>query len=184
MKYTFIKTQLNHCPNVTGWYLKWNTNDSAMLSDLHQFVTVTALLSYKDNPHLQKSVKEGDVYAYHHNPVVRGQKWIATIEKYRSQSPYLLINKAGGWMFLDNGVKVIGEIQSDKFQFPTDEIDKRERITISIWPDGKHYYLTSSKNTVIPKCDSLDEAMEIAKKYALPERIKVEEKPDKLYDGD
>jgi len=177
MQYTFVKTQLKHCPSVTGWYLKLGKDNMALLAEMHLLVTQMQLLKYKKDPHIPDGLRRGELLPIY-NPIIYGNTWVETIQKHKENWDYLLVNHAGGWMPLDKQVKIIQEITSDEMEFPVDRVENDVYVTITRWPNAKHYYLQSNKNHVFPKCNTLNGAMREAKRFALDEHIKVKEHTD------
>jgi len=93
------------------------------------------------------------------------------------------INKAGGMQSLDSTINITSTKSCDDFLWPS---DKPETITISRWPNGKHYYLTSSLNRELPqKYLSIASAKRRARKFVSKEQIIIKP-PEFAYkrDGD
>lgn len=157
--YSFVRCQTHlACPNLQGWYLVLKRYDFAALMELHLGVTNLYYHKFGTNPH----ATEFEIATY--NPIVLATKWLSSIEHYLLNDTTLVVNSAGGMVPLDS-VKVLATIESEKMVWPT--IYKDEIITISRWPEGRHYYLSSNKNRIFvpPKYVQYEAARHTAKKY-------------------
>ena len=65
-----------------------------------------------------------------------------SIERYLLAGEIVLVNSSGGFMPAD-GTPILETVESDNLHW--DERFDDERITISRWPKGKHWYLSSTQ---------------------------------------
>ena len=185
MKFNFVKTQLKHCPDVVGWYLKLDPKDNEMFLFIHKVVTHTNFLKAKKDPHIQGEMDKGSFLAYITHPITLSAKWLMAMEENRFNQRTVLVNSMGGWMPMDNQVNVIDEVQEDKFEFPADKYDEREYLTIARFPDGTHWYICSNKARMFEKFNDFESAFSEAKRHVPEDRITVKDNPvQKLREGD
>lgn len=169
--YTFHRCQPHaKCPDLTGWYLELRPNDAETVMRLHKGVTGLYFFKFGQDPHIQKDESQRALY----NPIRLAAGWLQSVESYLLRGETVLVNCNGGIMPLD-GVPIFDTVESDNIRW-NDRFDD-ERVLISRWPRGKHYYLASNKNRVfIPtKYDSYDEAHREALRYVPADRIRTKE---------
>ena len=87
------------------------------------------------NPHLDP--------AGPYNPLHLAEKWVEVINRRLGEGP-IVVNAVGGWL-PKSAVIVLAEAKTEKMRWPA--IDD-ERITISHWPRGRHWYLSSDKGRI------------------------------------
>ncbi|MHC4298027.1 MAG: hypothetical protein ACYS7Y_12050 [Planctomycetota bacterium] len=128
------------------------------MMDVHKGVSCLYFHKFGMNPHIMESEMAG-----YYNPVRLAALWLETVNKLLFDGP-IVINSSGGCLMLDE-VKVIAEQQSDKLVWP--EYNKDEIITISRWPEGRHFYLSSNMNRVFvpPKYTRYRTAMAVARTH-------------------
>jgi hypothetical protein len=156
----FLRCQTHpKCPNVIGWYLVLEPSDVETLAKLHKGVAGLYYYKFGLDPHITESEM-----APYYNPVKLAAQWYASVE-IQLQKGALLVNSCGGCLPMDDSVKILSEHESEVMEWP-DYYDD-EVITISRWPEGKHYYLSSNKNRVfVPsKWHSYKLAHRVASKY-------------------
>jgi len=161
MKYTFHCCQPHaKCPTLTGWYLVLRPDDLETLIKIHRGVCVLYFL--------QKS-------PLYYNPIKLAALWLASIENYLVAGETVLVNSSGGIMPF-NGTIILETVESNDLHW-NDRYDDEE-ITISRWPQGKHWYLVSNKERVfIPaKYSSYTEARTEALRYAPHDRLHLKER--------
>lgn len=124
-------------PNLIGWYLELRPDDLATFMVLHEHVTRALYVRYGMDPHLKDNP--------HYNPLILASGWVESVEKFREEGVTLEINCHGGMWTLD-GLIILATVEQEELQWP-DHFDD-EVITISKWPDAKHYYLCSNKNRI------------------------------------
>jgi len=109
-----------------------------------------------------------------YNPIKLAAGWLLSVERFLVQGEAVLVNANGGMMPLA-GAMILDTVESDDPHW--DDRYDDERITISRWPAGKHWYLSSNKGRVFcpAKYDSLDEARQEAMRYVPADRIKTKE---------
>ena len=180
--YNFVRTQLVKCPNVKGWYLKLEPEDNETLLKLHKMVTTANMLKAKKDPHLQAEIEKGSFLVALQHPIYLSARWLMGMESNVINKRTTLVNSCGGWMPLDDSVEIIESFVSETLEYPKESLSNDEIITISQWGDGKHYYLSSNKNRMMDKQNSLDSAKRIAYKYT--NNVKVEEKRMQTKEGD
>lgn len=162
--YKFVRCQTHaKCPNLQGWYLVLEPNDLETLEKLHQSISAFYFQKFGLDPHLQKDMSNPDTGAYLKHPVRLAGLWSETIEKQLFRGR-VLVNSRGG--ILPNDVRVLAEVTRVKMLWPG-PFDPKEVITISRWPKGFHFYLSSSKERIFtpPKYETLEEAREVAEIY-------------------
>lgn len=171
MPHTFLKLQLNSCPNVEGWFLLVDPKDPNTELDLHRSVAVKLFMNYSKDPHISKDRDIQSLY----NPVKLTAGWLNTLHKMQYKGDEVVMNPNGGLSPL-RGWKVLSAVQSDRLAWPTYYAD--EVIRINQWPDPKavHFYLKSNKDRLfVPsKFDTLAEASAFAGQFVPASRIIVE----------
>lgn len=97
------------------------------------------------------------------------------------QGKTLLFNQVGGYIVMNDNIRILKEIKTETFEFP----DMVEIITISKYMDTPHYYLSSnmlrSFNPI--KYNSYEKARKKALEYVKEEQIKYSLKPP-IREGD
>jgi len=148
------------CPDLQGWYLILEPDDLDALMALHKGVASLYYCKYGMDPHLKPDSDEG----FLKNPIRLAALWLGTVEKFLSAGTTLAVNSSGGMIPLDS-VKVLATVEQEKMVWP--DLYDDEKITISRWPEGKHYYLSSNKNRVFvpPSYNSYTDAYAAARKY-------------------
>lgn len=158
--YRFARCQTHSkCPDIQGWYLILEPDDVDTLTELHKGIANFYYHKFGMDPHLMESEM-----AMAYNPIRLTAIWLRSIEKFLSAGTTLAINQSGGMMPLDS-VKVLATVESEKMVWST--LYENEVITISRWPEGHHYYLSSNKNRVfVPsKYVEYKDAVQAAKRY-------------------
>ena len=158
--YNFVRCQTHpKCPDLQGWYLVLKPGDLETLEELHRGISAFYFQKYGLDPHLK------DEMLFLKHPVRLAAGWLETISKILVSGTTALVNFSGG-ILPPNGVTILSEITCEEMLWP-DAFDPEEVITISRWPKGFHFYLTSSKDRVFvpPKYGSLEEALEVAELY-------------------
>lgn len=158
--YRFVRCQTHpDCPNLQGWYLVLKTDDVDTLMELQEGVANLHYSKFSMDPHIAESEM-----AMAYNPTVLATKWLRSIEHFLLNGITLAINQSGGMVPLDS-VKILAEIESEEIVWPDCYAD--EVVTISRWPAGRHYYLSSNKNRIFvpPWYIDYKAALHAAKKY-------------------
>jgi hypothetical protein len=158
--YRFVRCQPHHkCPDLQVWYLILEPDDVDTLMTLHKGITALYYHKFGLDPYITKSE-----LATFYNPIQLAAQWFQTIESLLFVGITLAINSSGGMIPLDS-MKVLAEVVSERLVWPG--YDKDEIITISRWPRGRHYHLSSDKNRVfIPaKYNTYESARQMAQKY-------------------
>ncbi len=175
-RYTLLYLQLKHCPRVSGWFLLIPSRDIDLQQDMHAAVTRKLFMKECDDPH-----KAGDGQL---NVVRLGAGFFSTMFRLSMEGD-VVMNRDGGISPL-LGWEEVARKQIDTLSFPPAE---GEKISISKWSDpaATHYYLKSSVGRLFSpsKYDTIDEAMEAARKVAPDECISLEKPVGyKRKDGD
>jgi hypothetical protein len=133
------------CPNLQGWYLEVQPDDNETVFRLHRGVAHLYFAKFGMNPHLKPDSDEGILY----NPIKLAAQWLVGIERFLTRGQAVLVNSNGGMMPLDGTIILeTREIDTkDGYKWPDDFADD-EIVTISRWPEAKHYYLSSSKDRI------------------------------------
>lgn len=177
MTYVFAKIKVHPKLDLTAWYLVLRRGMMDKVMDLHRSAAIAMFLKFHHNPHLynQKTWEPLNAESEFYNPVKLSAGWLQTAMNGLKQFGVIYIGTAHGVLFGEN-IEVLEERASEKFEWPTDS-KEGVTITVSSWPDGKHYYLTASNNQVFskPKFDTLSQAMCEARKYAFENNIRVKE---------
>jgi len=143
--------------------------------ELHKGIANLYFFKFGMDPHLKPDSEEGMLK----NPVRLAASWLQSMEKFLIAGTTVLVNSSGGMMPYDES-KVRTAIErwemiwpSDE-TWPSDEFNEREIITISRWPQGRHYYLSSNKGRVfVPsKYRNYEHAKRVAEQYTSNIRIK------------
>jgi len=101
-----------------------------------------------------------------YNPIKLAAQWLLSVERYLLTGEAVLVNSNGGLM-PRIGAIVLGEVESDKLIWPDHYED--EVLTISRWPERRHYYLCSNKGRIF--VPDKHNTFEDAHKAALAARI-------------
>ena len=98
-------------------------------------------------------------------------QWLQGVERFLLAGETILVNVNGGTMPLD-GTTILVTAESDDIDWNVQYDD--EIITISRWPEGKHYYLCSSKYRIfVPdKHSTFEAARKAALRHVSANRIK------------
>jgi hypothetical protein len=159
MGYRFHKCQTHpKCPNLTGWYLEIQPGDLDTLMKVHKGVAGAYYAKYGMDPHASSF----------YNPVKLATSWLLSVNRLLSSGLTVLVNFNGG--ILPDG-KILETVESDNIDWDIRYDD--EIITIAQWPDGKHYYLCSSKFRIfVPgRYNTFESAYEEALRYVPKEHI-------------
>lgn len=176
--YTFALVNMDiRLPDLQGWYLV--VKDADTFTEMHGAVTKAAYLRYNIDPHLSGDAGhpgraesfEGQMY----NPVNLGAKWFDTASKYFFKCGTIFVNQNGGIVPKSEKIKVLKTVVKTTLEFPKSVMaEKDEWITISAWPDGKHFYISSRRRVFSPeKFDTMDEARKEALKYTDEKHIEI-----------
>ena len=157
--YSFVRGQTRPAgpADLQGWYLVLKPDDVDTFMELHLGVAGFYYSKFGMDPHITE-------FEIGYNPIVLVTKWLSSIEHYRLNDTTLAINSSGGMVPLDS-VKVLAETRSKKMIWPT--LYEDEIITISRWPECRHYYLSSNKSRIFvpPKYIDYKAAVLAAEKY-------------------
>jgi hypothetical protein len=168
MTYTFHKVQCHEkIPTLTGWYLQLIPYDIATLLEVHLGVTAMYFHRFQHDPHMQKDETTRRIW----NPITQAQRWLGSMHDRMKDNKTVLINMNGGWMFMEDAI-ILDTVTSENIRWG-DRYDT-EIITISRWPKGRHFYLSSNKFRVFlpDKHNTYIGAFEDALQYVPSERIK------------
>lgn len=160
VKYRFIRCAPNKkYPNLQGWYLVLTYNNRTQLEKLHKGIANLYYRKFGMDPHYSKP----DIN-WLYNPIKLAAKWFETVLSTLASGEVLAVNSSGGWLPLA-GIKILEKIESDELRWP--DRFPGEIITISRWPDGRHYYLTSNRERIFypTKFYSIARAEQEARKY-------------------
>jgi hypothetical protein len=168
MSYTFCLCQLHpKCPDLTGWMLAIRPTDPVgLLMEVHRGVISLYYNKFGLDPHIQADEFRRGLY----NPIKLAAGWLQTADKFLIEGETILVNVNGGMMCAKE-VTILETIERDKIDWTVRYED--ERITISRWPEGEHYYLCSSKNRIfVPdKYHDYADALKAAHRYVPVARI-------------
>ncbi len=168
-RYRFHRCQPHaKCPNLTGWYLEWHPDDVETVMKVHKGVVSLYFFKFGQDPHVQKE------RCSFYDPATLGAWWLQSVEHYLLRGETLLVNSNGGIMPMD-GTIILETAESDDLHW--DDRFNDEQITISRWPVGRHWYLSSTKGRVFcpAKYDSLAEVRREAERYVPADRIRMKE---------
>lgn len=158
--YKFVRCQPHaKCPDLQGWYLVLEPDDVDTLMKLHKGVTGLYYHKFGLDPHYQKP-ELGILY----HPMRLSAGRFTSVEKFLFSGITLAVNSSGGMIPLDS-VKVLVAEESERLIWPDRWLF--ETITISRWPRGRHYYLSSNRNRIfVPtKHGTYEGAHQVAKMY-------------------
>jgi hypothetical protein len=129
-------------------------------------------LSYLLEGKLQSEMKEGDMITLERVASMATDITFNTKLKVFLKEGHIYVGPNLMGFCFDIGQRIIEEREVNVFAFPVD--DKPEIITIGKWPDGKHFYIKSSKQRVFTqnKYNTFEEAEREALLYADKEHIK------------
>ncbi len=165
--YRFLRCNTDtRIPTLEGWYLEVKRGDFATMIDLQLAITTAYFLRFKLDPHIDP---QGPL-----NPVRLADRWVKSLHDLLTKDKVILVNSCGGFLPLTN-IKILSWIETDKLRWP--DIYEDEIITISRWPRGKHYYLSSNHNRIfVPsKFSTYTGAKELATVYVNESKIKSNE---------
>ncbi len=164
MMYQFARYQLS--PDLQGWYLVLKPNDIDTLMELHKGVAHLYFSKFALDPPPAVAKLPG-LY----RPIEMAASWLQTVSKQLLDGVSLVVNSKGGWLPLAD-VKVLSTIESETMSWPN--IYEDEVITISRWPKGLHFYLSSNKDRIFSpgKYHKYEDALRVAKKYTEDIRTK------------
>ena len=168
MTYTFHNCQLHpKCPDLTAWMLAIQPTDPIdLLMTVHRGVIALYYNKFGQDPHIQANETQRELYS----PVKLATGWLQTAHKFLINGETILVNINGG-MLTTKDVTILDTVTSDNIDWDIRYDD--EKITISRWPEGRHYYLCSSKNRIfVPdKYNNYADALKAAKRYVPEDRI-------------
>jgi len=172
--------------NNKAWYLKLPKEEIELMFRLHKSVTTKLFLRDGNDPHMfNKAGQPTCEMAVIMNPIALGAKWVMSVECFFGMFDYIFVNAVGGFV-PPSGIQVFKEITSGDLLWPGAYVD--EKITMSRWEAGTHYYLVSSKGRIfVPeKFDTETEALQHALNFVPRERIEFKQpfREKKIYDGD
>jgi hypothetical protein len=168
MKYHFHRCQTHSkLPDLQGWYLELRPDDPETVMKVHRGVAAIYYAKFGQDPHIQADETRKTLY----NPVKLAASWLLSVERYLMAGEIVLVNVNGGLMPL-HGTVILETVASDDIDWDVRFDD--EIVTISRWPEGKHYYLCSNKSRIfVPdKHSTYEAARKAASRYAPAERIK------------
>lgn len=180
MEFNFVKTQLKKCPNIIGWYLILDPKDDDLLLYIHKIVTQTNILKAEKDPHIKGEINKSSFLVMIQHPISLSARWLMAMENNRFNGNIALVNRSGGWMPLDDQINILQRVTKNKFEFPTDKYEDQERLTISRFPDGKHWYISSNKDRMFDKFNNVDEALVEAKRHVPYNKISIKDFPAKV----
>ena len=132
MSYTFHKVQCHSkCPDLTAWYLELRPNDLELRDTLHASVSIRNFQKYGMDPHLSAT----------HNHLALSVGWLTSIERCLCRDETVLVNSAGGYIQKAHAI-ILETVESDTIDWDIHHVN--EQITLSRWPDGSHWYLSSN----------------------------------------
>lgn len=170
-KYRFHRCQCHpKLPDLQGWYLEVRPDDAETVMRVHKSVTGLYFFKFGMDPHILEDEDRKALY----NPIKLAALWLQTVEHYLLNGDTILVNSNGGMMPLA-GSKILETVESDNIHW--DDRHDDERITISHWPRGKHWYLASNKHRLfVPdKYNTYTEAYHEALRYVPANRITTKE---------
>jgi len=114
----------------------------------HEGVCQSLFMQQKRDPHLQIEAEDspGRTGPIMH-PTILGGGWVVGVVRTLCENKMLLVNYRGGW-HASNKKNIIHEFTGKYSDWPRKaekEGAKPEKIIISRWPKGAHYYISSSK---------------------------------------
>jgi hypothetical protein len=150
--------------DLQGWYLEVRPDDLDPILDLHRGICYRLYGKFGMDPCIERHLKPDSEEGVLKNPIRLAAGWLQSMEKYLMAGETVLVNSNGGLMPLD-GTTVLATIEKDAMEWPDHWDD--EVITISRWPRGHHYYLSSNKGRVFvpPKYARYDDAVQAAFVY-------------------
>lgn len=136
--YRFVRGQPNpRYPDLQGWYLVLAPDNLDALMKLHRGVAGLYYAKFgPDNPAV-KSAYMG--------PIGLAALWLQSVEKLLGAGTTIAVNSCGGILPLKD-LTVLSELESEKMDWP--DIYPDEIVTISRWPEGRHYHLGSNRDRV------------------------------------
>ena len=138
-KYRFHRCQPHFkCPNLTGWYLELRPDDPETLMKVHRGVVNLYFFRFGQDPHIQADENCRALY----NPIKLAAGWLQSMEHYLLRNETVVVNVNGDIMPMD-GVKILETVESDDLHWSNRFDD--ERITLSKWPETKHWYLAARR---------------------------------------
>lgn len=160
-KYRFIRCRPHKKVDTQGWYLILSEEMGIgycrdLVDKLHNSISNFYYFKFGMDPHL----KDKPFY----NPIALAAKWFESVISALVNSETLAMNSCGGWFPLGD-TEILEEVWSDELRWPDRYPD--EVITISRWPDGQHFYLTSNQDRLfsLSKFNTVAAAEREAKKY-------------------
>jgi hypothetical protein len=152
---------------LAGWYLELRPDDRETLLKVLKAVTALYYGKFGMDPRF-KNKEIGEFY----NPSRLAAHWLQSVEALLREGP-ILVNANGGVLQKTN-VTILETVESEDLHWNVRY--EGEIITISRWPKGKHYYLTSNKNRMFsPNRFSTYEAAEReARHYVSEDHVHVQ----------
>lgn len=188
--YKFAKINLHSkLPDLLEWRLLIAPEDLDTHLDTHKAVYESLLHGVLSDPHNPAELKqcpkcnpELSFMEFINNPIVLCGHWLAaTTQAIQIEGKTIAVNRNGGWS-IPRDEQIIDEIQTDTCVFPGDDrplpMGRAKKITISRWPDAKHWYMASNFCSVfIPnKYNTVGEALAMAGEYVDDEAIEVKDR--------
>jgi hypothetical protein len=133
---------------------------------VHKGVTGLYFFKFGMDPHIQAD----EDHKYHYNPIRLAALWLQSIERFLMAGETILVNSNGGIMPMHDTI-ILETVHSDDLHW--DDRFEEEQITICQWPQGKHWYLASSKHRLfVPaKYNTYTEAYREALHYVPADHI-------------
>ncbi|MCK9570176.1 hypothetical protein M0R72_14625 [Candidatus Pacearchaeota archaeon] len=149
-------------PDLQDWRIEIRPDDPETLEKIHRGVAAAYLARFSQDPHLKDNPN------YHWLKL--GAQWLQTAEKLLWEGP-IVVNINGGTLLLSE-VVVLETVETAEIDFNVRF--ENEVITISRWPEGKHFWLASNKYRIfVPdKHNTYAAARKHALHYVPAERIK------------
>lgn len=146
----------------------------------HTGVTRSMFMKQCRDPHLKIEAEDepgrtGPIM----NPIILGAGWLTKVLMTVIEGQLVFVNYRGGWHIGDSK-NIIHEFIGKYSDWPRKaekEGAKPEKIIISRWPKGAHYYISSSKNRIfnVDKLNTRKEAKDFALMFADIENIEFKE---------
>jgi hypothetical protein len=168
MPYRFHRVQTHpKLSDLQGWYLELRADDIETLMKVHQGVVSLYYGKFGVDPHLQADEARRTLY----NPIHLAACWLRSADRFLTTCGVALVNVNGGLMLMEDAI-ILETVESDDIDWNLRYDD--EIVTISRWPEGKHWYLSSNKDRIfVPsKCDHYSDALTAALRFVPVERIR------------
>lgn len=175
-KYTFVRVSPDHrIPQLQGWYLKVHKYDFELHDKLIKAMTNARAWKYfqnKDN--FESDGHTRTLVAEITHPMKMCPRWVNTLHTLFKENTYALVNHNFGLCnYPEHEADVHAEFESTEYAFPVLYDD--ELMTVSRWPEGEHWYVTSNKERIMvpEKHDTLEAAVKAAAVYVTEDKITV-----------